>query len=59
MALAAFLAIKDIPSSSAKIVKAHIPVKDLLKNKEFSTQLIPAVLHGVLKDNIPMWMTLF
>jgi len=59
MALAAFLAVKDIPSSSAKIVKAHIPVKDLLKNKEFSLQLVPAVLHGVLKDNIPMWMTLF
>ncbi len=31
----------------------------VFKNKEITTLLIPAALHGVIKDNISLWMVLY
>jgi len=31
----------------------------LFKNREITTLLIPAALHGVIKDNISLWMVLY
>ena len=42
-----------------KTEKKHIPVFGLLKNKEILLMIMPALLHGVIKDNISLWMTVY
>ncbi len=48
---------KEIARETAS--KEHLPMLRLLSNKEIRLSLVPAVLHGVMKDNISLWMTVY
>lgn len=39
--------------------KEHIPVFTLLKNKDMLFMTIPAIFHGMMKDNVSLWMTVY
>ena len=41
------------------VKKEHKPMLQLFKEKEMKLAIIPALLHGVMKDNISLWMTVF
>lgn len=41
------------------VKKKHLSIFALIKNKEVLTMGIPAFLHGVMKDNVPLFMTVF
>ncbi|MBR5586495.1 MAG: MFS transporter [Clostridia bacterium] len=58
MSGAVLLSTKNI-IPEAKTEKKHISVFGLLKNKEILLIIIPALLHGVIKDNISLWMTVY
>ena len=42
-----------------KETKKHKSMFQLLKEKEMLVMLIPALFHGVMKENISLWMTVF
>lgn len=50
---------KHIKPSVENSEKKHISMFGLVKKKEVFTMLVPATLHGVMKDNISLWMTVF
>ncbi len=39
--------------------KKHLSIFKLLRDKELLLMGIPAVMHGVMKENISLWMTVF
>lgn len=39
--------------------KKHISVFGLLKEKELRKMCLPAMMHGVMKENISLWMTVY
>ncbi len=39
--------------------KKRIPMFKLIQDKDLKTMLIPALCHGMIKDNISLWMTVF
>ena len=39
--------------------KNHIPMIKLIQDKDLKTMLLPALFHGMIKDNISLWMTVF
>lgn len=39
--------------------KKHMSMLQLLKNKELRTMTVPAVFHGVMKENISLWMSVY
>lgn len=39
--------------------KKHISMSRLLNNKELLVMSVPAMLHGVMKENISLWMTVY
>lgn len=39
--------------------RKNFSLQTLLKNKELCKSIVPAMCHGVVKDNISLWMTLF
>ena len=39
--------------------KNHISMLQLFRNRRVRLVLIPAILHGTMKDNISLWMTVF
>lgn len=41
------------------VKKAHKPMLQLFKEKEMKLTILPAMLHGIMKDNISVWMALF
>ena len=59
LGLVVFLSTKHIPASCEKIEKKHISMFSLVKQKNVFTMIIPAFLHGVMKDNISLWMAVF
>ena len=40
-------------------VRNHISMTRLLQNKSIQLSLTPAILHGTMKDNISLWMTVY
>ncbi len=52
-----FFSTKEIACEAAP--KEHLPMLRLLHNAEIRLSLLPAVLHGVMKDNISLWMTVY
>lgn len=46
----------EIPEVPAK---KHIPMLALLKDKKLSAMLVPALFHGVMKENISIWMAVY
>lgn len=55
---AVFLATRGI-EPVRDIGKEHMSMFQLLKNKELRTMTIPAVFHGVMKENISLWMAVY
>lgn len=53
-----FISIKKIKAPNADS-KNHMSVHKLLDNKEIKMTLIPTFLHGIIKDNISIWMTVY
>lgn len=47
--------IKNLGKSNEK----HIPVTELLKRKDFLKMNVAAVAHGVMKENIGLWMAVY
>ena len=39
--------------------KKHLSMVSLLKNKEIRLMLVPALFHGVMKENISLWMAVY
>ncbi len=37
----------------------HLPMKELIKDKRIHSVALPTLFHGMIKDNISLWMTLF
>ncbi|MBE5868862.1 MAG: MFS transporter [Lachnospiraceae bacterium] len=37
----------------------HLPMKELVKDKRIHSVALPTLFHGMIKDNISLWMTLF
>lgn len=58
LGLAVLFSTKSIPSPQ-KEAKKHISMWNLLKNKEVLAMGVPAVFHGVMKENISLWMAVF
>lgn len=58
MSTLVFFSIKHIiPANSDS--KKHKSLLKLFLNKEIQLSMVPAVLHGVMKDNISLWMTVY
>ncbi len=54
-----FFVTKHIKPSTENSEKKHIPMWQLIRKKEVFTMIIPATLHGVMKDNISLWMAVY
>jgi len=59
LGLAVLIFTKDVKPSSETSVKKHISMLSLIKKRSVVTMLVPAMLHGVMKDNISLWMAVF
>lgn len=55
---AVFLTTRDIEPVQENR-KKHMSMLQLLKNKELCTMTVPAVFHGVMKENISLWMAVY
>ena len=58
-ATAVFFAIRTIPAPSQNVSQSHKSMKQLLQNPSLRLALIPTFFHGVIKDNVTFWMTIF
>ena len=54
-----FVSIKHIQAPTENSERKHISMWQLIKKKEVLSMLVPATLHGVMKDNISLWMAVF
>lgn len=54
-----FVSTKHIKPSMENTEKKHISMWELVRKKNVFTMIIPAMLHGVMKDNISLWMAVF
>ncbi len=56
-----FIFTKNIksPAEQAFASKSHVSFWSLLRNKEISLMSIPAMFHGVMKENITLWMAVY
>ena len=54
-----FISTKEIKSTDPCVEKKPISMWKLMKRKDVFTMVIPAMFHGVMKDNISLWMVLF
>lgn len=59
LATAVLLTARKIPAPVTKQVKKHKSMIQLLKNPQLVLMLIPALFHGVMKENVTLWMTVF
>ena len=46
-------------TKTAEIARRHISLPQLLHNHEIRLALLPATLHGMMKDNISLWMAVY
>lgn len=53
-----FLSTKDIKQTEAP-AKKHKSMWQLLKDRHIALMIFPALFHGVMKENISLWMTVF
>lgn len=54
-----FVSTKGIKQATEVIEKNRISMWTLIKKKEVLTMAFPAMFHGVMKDNISLWMAVF
>ena len=58
LGIAVLFSTKNIKTNQT-VAKKHISIRNLLKDKSVLTMGIPAVFHGVMKENISLWMAVF
>ena len=58
MGVLVLITARDI-KAEAQTTKKHISMFQLIKNREVLMMGVPAVMHGVMKENISLWMTVF
>lgn len=56
--LAAVLTTRQVAFQAVQ-QKNHLPIRQLILHKDLRTMIFPAIFHGMIKDNISLWMTLF
>ncbi len=56
--LAVLLTMRNVRAAKSD-EKKHIPLYHLLREREIRLALAPAVLHGMIKDNITLWVTVY
>lgn len=54
-----FLSTRHIKPAEAVKSEKHISMLQLLKNREMLLMSVPAVFHGVMKENISLWMAVY
>ena len=59
LAAANLMLLRAIPAPDQAAGKKHINIFTLLINREIRTAVVPAFLHGIMKDNVTLWMTVF
>ena len=50
---------REIKPSAETAAKKHISMWKLLKDRELLGMSIPAMMHGVMKENITLWMAIY
>lgn len=58
LSAASYAAIRHIPNNG-KNEKTRLSFFKILKTKEIAKTIIPAMFHGVMKENISLWMTVY
>lgn len=58
MSTVVVLTMRNVKTVTAK-EKKHISIWGLFKNEEIRLAIFPAFLHGVMKDNISLWMAVY
>lgn len=53
-----FAATKNL-RHNPKTASKRTPIRSLLKNKELLTMNVVAIIHGVMKENISLWMAVY
>ncbi len=51
--------VRTLPASAESATRQHINIFSLLTNREIRTAAVPAFLHGIMKDNVTLWMAVF
>lgn len=59
LGLLVFVFTKHIPGGSSEKSEKHSSLFALLKNKDIVTMCLPAMFHGVMKENISLWMAIY
>ena len=58
LGIAVYFATRRI-KPDVKIEKSHISMWELIRTKEIALVCIPSMFHGVMKENISLWMTVY
>lgn len=58
MGVLAMLVLRTVPTAPAP-AKQSFPVKEFIRDKKIRGMLLPALFHGVIKDNIGTWMAIY
>ena len=58
MGVLALMVLRTVPAAPAP-AKQSFPVKEFVKDKRIRGMLLPALFHGVIKDNIGTWMAMY
>lgn len=58
MAPVVFLSIRNVKLPNIQ-KEAHMPLLPLIRKREVRDMLVPALFHGVMKDNISLWMAVY
>lgn len=59
LGLLVFLSTYKIKPTVLNEKKNHISIFKLIRDKEILSMSVPAFMHGVMKENISLWMTVF
>ncbi len=58
LGIAVFFSTRHI-KLDVRVEKSHISMWKLLKTKEIALVCVPSLFHGVMKENISLWMTVY
>ena len=56
---AAYLSVRHIPAPTAGTEKAHRSLLQLVREPAVNRAILPVAFHGVMKDNVTLWMTIY
>lgn len=58
LGITVFFATRRI-KNDVRVEKSHVSMWELLKNRKMALMCVPALCHGVMKENISLWMTVY